>query len=360
MTKRIVIVLLALAAVAAPALAETAFDPVAAELTRVKEMYRAVTAYHVLMQGEGVTKETVHAVLYDVERYVGEMDNRYETGQLFIKDQKALAEMKLYVAKAHFQCALLHARGVDLEGSITQYEKTVDLLGFDPSEWTEQVERSARPGLLANAAEVAYEMAAPKNVVEDLKSFWSSGLVTRFKVEEYTPAQRGQLKLERIGGPTDPFSEASFALANARFADRTAQGIEEFRVVLPHGRYYVSSADKTVPSMYFSLTQGGVPDPVILNPNTFNFAFGSGDEKCRPQLMLNGLPVKNLQALPFGTYRVAAPANCTLRLPEKITVEQNSEVSLRTEPERLDFVKPGQPIFLFVTTPPGSTYTLRM
>ena len=45
--------------------------------------------------------------------------------------------------------------------------------------------------------------------------------------------------------------------------------------------------------------------------------------------------------------------------PDKITVEQNSEVTLRTEPEKLDYVKEGQPIFLYVTTPPASTYTLR-
>ncbi|MDQ7089000.1 MAG: hypothetical protein Q9Q13_14595 [Acidobacteriota bacterium] len=53
------------------------------------------------------------------------------------------------------------------------------------------------------------------------------------------------------------------------------------------------------------------------------------------------------------------PPSCDRRLPDKITVEQKAEVTLRTEPERLDYVKEGQPIFLFITTPPESTYTLR-
>lgn len=360
MKTRNLILFAALAALANPVFAEKTFDPVQAELDRVKDLYRAVTAYHVLMQGEGVTKETVGAVLYDVERYVGEMESRYETGQLFIKDQKALDEMKRYVAKAHFQCALLHARGVDLEGSITQYERTIDLLGFDPTEWDEAVERSARPGLLPNAAEVAYEMAAPKSVVEDLKDFWGSGVVTRIRVEEYTAAQRAHLQLERLSGGTDPFNEAAYSVAAARFAERAALGMEEFRIVLPSGHYRVTGkGDPTVKTVEFSLNQGGVPDPLVVNPNSFTFAV-TGEERCRPSLTLNGVPVRPGQQMPFGTYRVEPAPNCTQRVPDKITIDQSTEVTLRTEPERLDFVKPGQPIFLFVTTPPMSTYTLRL
>ena len=36
------------------------------------------------------------------------------------------------------------------------------------------------------------------------------------------------------------------------------------------------------------------------------------------------------------------------------------EVRLRTEPEKLDYLREGQPIFVYVTTPAESVYTLRM
>ncbi len=345
-------------ALAAPALADVDRGQVA--LDRVNDMYRAITSYHVLVQGEGVGKEQVQAALYDVERYVEEMENRYATSQLFLKDDKVLDEMRLTVAKAHLQAAILHARGVDLEGSITQYEKAVDLLGLDPADWDVEVERSARPGTLANAVEIAYQKAKPREIVEDLKVFWSAGVVTRFRVRDYAHVQRASAALERIGGAMDPFSDASFGLAAQRFAERMSAGVEEFRIVLPAGMYRVASKNEMVTPIEFRVVANGVPDPVVLNPNTFSFSFTATDEKCRPTLVLNGIPVKTMTGLAYGTYRVDAPKTCTQRLPDKITVDQNSEVTVRTEPERLDYVKEGQPIFLFVTTPPGSTYSLRM
>ncbi|GEM_PF-3102618 len=335
-------------------------DPVERELGFVAELYRAITGYHVLLQGDGVTRDMVAAALYDVERYVEELDGRYATNKLFIEDHAAMEEITQTVAKAHLQAALLHAKGVDLEGSISQYEKVIDLLGYNPVDWEESIARSAVPGMLPGVSEIVFEMASPREVVEDLKRFWAAGVVTRFKVEEYGSASRQAFKIERIGGRKDPFSEAAFALASERFSERIAEGLEEFRVVLPPGRYRVSAADPTVETLEVALSRGGVPDPIVLNPNTFNFEFASPDEKCALTMTINGLTVKNFQGLSYGTYRVRSAPGCTRRIPDKITVEQNSEVSLRTEPERLDYVKEGQPIFLFITTPPGSTYTLRM
>jgi hypothetical protein len=356
--RRFIKILLVTAGFANLALAEV--DKGRVELDRMSDMYRAITGYHVLVQGESVGKEQVQAALYDVERYVGEMESRYATDKLFLKDDKVLDQLKETLAKAHLQAAILHARGVDLEGSITQYEKAVDLLGLDPADWEIEIERSARPGTLSNAVEVAYQKAKPREIVEDLKSFWSAGVVTRFKVRDYAQDVRTSMALERIGGAMDPFSDASFGIAAQRFAERMTSGAEEFRVVLPAGMYRVASKNETVAGLEFRVVANGVPDPVILNPNTFSFAFTAADDKCRPTLFLNGIAVKTTTGLPYGTYRVEAPRTCTQRLPDKISVDQNSEVTVRTEPERLDYVKEGQPIFLFVTTPPGSTYSLRM
>ena len=357
--KILLLVLAAAAVLAVLPAARADVDPVQAELDRVHDLYRAITSYHVLLQGEGVTREQVEAALYDVEHYVQELDNRYATDKLFIDDHRALEEITRAVAKAHFEAALMHARGVDLEGSITQYEKVIDLLGYDPVEWDEQIERAGRPGLLPEAGETVFEIVTPRQAVEDLKHFWAAGVVTRFKVREYNADQRQTLHLKRIGGRNDAFSQAAFDLAAKRFEQRVSAGLEEFRVVLPLGIYRVESTDPTVHPLEFRLLKGGVPDPIILNPNSFSFEIVSQDERCIPQFTLNGLPVRELQAIPYGTYRVHPPKTCNRRLPDKITVEQNSEVTLRTEPEKLDYVKEGQPIFLYVTTPPGSTYTLR-
>jgi hypothetical protein len=353
------ILLLALAALVGP----TAFagpSPAEVELERMDDLYRAITAYHVLLQGDGVTREMVTSALYDVEQYVEELDSRLATNTLFIEDQRALEALEEIVAKAHLQAALLHAKGVDLEGSISQYEQVIDLIGHDPADWEVDVERSARSGLLRNYGEIVFETAKPRQIVEDLKSFWASGVVTRFKVEEYATSQRLALRLERIGGRTDPFSTAAFDVAAERFQARIAKGQEEFRVVLPPGHYKVAAADEGIAPLEFRLPPGGVPDPVVLNPNTFSFEFATEDPDCRPQLTHNGLPVRTFAGLPYGSFRVEAPSGCKRRLPDKIVVEQNSQVTLRTEPEKLDYVKEGQPIFLFITTPPGSTYTLRM
>ncbi|UCF66995.1 MAG: hypothetical protein JSV80_14595 [Acidobacteriota bacterium] len=335
-------------------------DPVQAELSRVESLYRAVNSYHVLLQGDGVTSEMVSSALYDVERYVEELDNKLETSQLFIEDRSTLDKMKNIVAKAHMQAALLHAKGVDLEGSITQYERVIDLLGYNPVEWEETLERSGRLGLLTGAREMVFETATPKQIVQDLQVFWSVGIVSRVRVEEFATSQRKTLELQRIGGPTDPFSQAAYELAAKRFAERVGEGLDQFRIVLPEGRYEVVASSGGVEPRKFAVVRGSVPDPLILNPNRFSFSFSSPDERCRPQLTLNNITVRGLTDLPYGTYRVDAPAECPLRLPDRITVEQKSEVTLRTEPERMDLVREGEPIFLFITTPPGSTYTLRM
>lgn len=336
----------------------TAAGPVSVEL--FQDYYRMILSYHPLLTSDGASKEMIAAALFDVEAIVSEMDNRFATDQLFLKDAKALDEMKRILAMAHFQCSILGAKGVDLEGSISQYEKVVELLGFDPADWDQKVERSGHQGLLPNAADTIFDIASPRDIVEDLKVFWSAGVVTRFRIRDYSPAQRSSMKLERVGGATDGFSLASFGLGTKRFNEQMEAGIDEFRVVLPPGHYRVSSSEAGFHTLEFVLVAGGIPDPLVLNPNSFNFAFSTTDEKCRPALFLNGLPVHQLNDLPFGTYRVEAPKTCTLRLPNKITVEQKAEVTLRTEPERLESAREGQPIFMFITTPPQSTYTLRM
>lgn len=336
--------------------AETSPDQ---ELDYVQNLYRAITSYHTLLRGEGVTKQMVDAALYDVEHYVDEIDNRYATDKLFVEDHRVMQEITKVVAKAHFQAALLHARGVDLEGSIIQYEKVVDLLGYDPADWDVDIERGGRPGLLPGVSELVFRMSSPREAVEDLKHFWSAGVVTRFHVREFAPNQLEAMTLDRIGGRNDPFSQASFELAQERFGERAKKGLEEYRVVLPPGRYRVTAPGTDIEPLEFYLRQGGVPDPVILNPNTFNFALANEDPNCKPEFYHNGLPIKNLLGLSYGTYRIKAPAGCSRRLPDKIVVEQKNEVTLRTEPERLDYVKEGQPIFLFITTPADSTYNLR-
>jgi hypothetical protein len=339
--------------------APSASDEATAELERMRDIYRAITSYHTLLQGEGVTKDLVTAALYDVEQYVDLLDNRYATAKLFIEDHRVINDIKEVVAKAHLQASLLHARGVDLESSIEQYEQVVDLLGHDPGDWNVEVARRGKPGLLPGASEAVFQMASPRQAVEDLKSFWASGVVTRFEVREFTPGQREGLRLERVGGGTDAFESAAFGLAAERFVARSSQGLEEFRVVLPPGRYRVVSEGETIPPLEFRLLQGGIPDPIVLNPNTFNFELTTPEGPCVPELTINGMPVRNMTGLSYGTYRVDVPRACERRLPDKIVVEQKSEVTLRTEPEKLDFVKKGQPIFLFITTPPNSTYTLK-
>ena len=349
----------ACAALAAPAVGSDAGE-VQTELDRVADLYRALTAYHVLLDESGASEQTVQAALYDVERYVVELDERLATNELFIDDQSALDSIRQIVAKAHMQASLLHAKGVDLEASIDHYESVVDMLGYDPSEWGELVERSGRLGLLEGAGEMIFDLAEPSRVIADLETFWSAGVVLRVQVQEYTAAQREGLRLARVGGRKDGFSEAAFRVAASRFAERVREGLDQFRVVLPPGTYEIGGENDALRTRQLVLLGGGVPDPVILNPNSFSFAFSSENGTCMPVLSLNGIPVRETAGLPFGTYRVSAAPECPRRMPDRITVEQKSEVTLRTEPERLDLIKEGQPIFLFVTTPPDSTYTLRM
>lgn len=334
-------------------------DSAPAELERLSDMYRTVTSYHLVLAKEA-GRDLVTSALFDVERYVREMHARLETSELFVRDEQALGRMKMLVAKAHLQCALLHARGVDLERSIVHYEQALDLVGQDPAAWDTEVEISAQNGRLPGGAEAIFRLATPGEAVQQLKTFWSSGVVTRFKLVELTPAQRETLRLERFGGAMDGFSTTAFDLASGRFSERAGEGLEEYRVVLPAGRYRVISADKTLRPVEFHVTQGNVPDAVTVSPNTFHFEWAAADATCRPQLSLNGLPVREISHLPFGSYRVTAPKGCARRLPDKITVEQGSTVSLRSEPPKIDQARPGEPIFLFVTTPPGSVYHLRM
>jgi len=349
--------------VAVPARADVptaVLDPAAAELARVKDLERSIVSYHLLLQGESATKDVVAAALFDVERRTEELDSRLEAAPILIKDAKAIPALRMVVAKAHLEAALLHARGVDLENSIRHYERAVDLLGFDPVDWTEPLERGARPGSLANVADVVYDVAPAKEIVADLREFWSSGAVARFQVREIPPFQRARLQLKRVGGANDGFSRAAFELAAKRFAERVAAGYEDFRVVVPIGRYIVDASAIDGPPTEFRAATGVALDPIVVNPNRFSFDFVSPDVLCMPRLTLNGLPVKGQENLPFGAYTIEVPTACPRPTPKKITVNQAQEVTLRSEPERLDALRPGQPIFLFVTTPAGSTYRVRM
>ncbi len=351
-------ILLAAAALALPATASV--DAPEAAVTRAHDLYRAITSYHVLLGGDSASGAAVRAALYDVERYVNELDERLATSTLFLDDPNAVDAIRTITAKAHFQAALLHARGVDLEGSMEHYETVFELLGYDPEEWTEPIERSARRGLVPGASETVYQLAEPSRVIDDLETFWSAGVVTRFHVRDYPVEVRSRVSIARVGGRKDAFTSEAFEVAAERFRSRMAEGHEEFRVVLPPGTYELGAQDEAVPTRRVVLKEGGVPDPIVLSPSTFSFLIASHEGRCRPAFTLNGLPVDRYDRLPFGTYRVTPSPDCPRRMPDKITVEQKSEVTLRTEPERLDVVKEGQPIFLFITTPADSMYTLRM
>lgn len=329
------------------------------EVAWMQDTYRAVTAYHVLLTRNQVSRELVSSVLHDIDRYLEEVDSRLGLDELFIEDERQLALISKWAAKAHLQAALLHARGVDLERSIDHFERVIDLLGHHPVEWDEPLERKAQLGLLPGASEFVFEMASPRQVVDDLKRFWGSGVVTRFEIVDLPNSARGTLQLERAGGAGDPFSQSAFELARERFGERTAEGLTEFRVVLPPGLYTVTSSASAIPNLEVRVLAGSVPDPVIVSPHTFTFQLAVENDVCRPELVLNGVVVPVLNDLPYGSYLVRPNPNCTMRVPDKISVRPGAEVSLRTEPERLDFLKEGQPIFLFVTTPPASTYTLR-
>ena len=98
----------------------------------------------------------------------------------------------------------------------------------------------------------------------------------------------------------------------------------------------------------------------MLGPRTFSFQFATGSESCRPTLQLSGVTLSSLEDLPFGTYTVIAPETCDRRIPDKIIVSEGDEVQLRTEPEKLDYLREGQPIFVYITTPADSVYSLRM
>ncbi len=350
------LVLLVAGALLAPSLAGP--QP-RSEVERVQDIYRAITAYQVLFDRDEVSSKLVQSALYDVSRYVEELDNRLATDQLFIDDPVELERIREWVAKAHLQAALLHARGVDLESSIVEFEKVTELLGRHPAQWDVEIERRARRGTLPEVREIVYEMARMPEVVEDLRTFWSTGVVTRFAVDDLGPDARRSLVLERTGGRVDPFYIAAWELARERFAERVVRGETEVRVVLPPGKYLLSSQIGAVPKLALRFEAGQVPDPVIVRPETFSFQLATTDA-CRPHLLQNGVPLASLQDLPYGTFTVEAPAGCSRRLPDKITVKPAREVSLRTEPEKLDYVREGQPIFLFITTPPGSVYTLRM
>ena len=329
------------------------------EVGRVRDIYRAIVSYQVLFDREEVSSELVQSALWDVEHYVEELDARLATDQLFIDDPKELQNIREWVAKAHLQAALLHARGVDLEASIVEFEKVTELIGRHPSQWDVEIERRAHRGTLPEVRDVVYEMARTPEVVEDLRAFWGSGVVARFVVADLGPDARRSLVLERTGGRVDPFYLASWELARDRFARRVARGESEIRVVLPPGAYALTSQTGAVRSLALRFEAGQVPDPVIVSPRTFSFQMMTA-EGCRPRLLQNGVPVESLQDLPFGTFTVEAPADCPRRLPDRITVTPGPEVSLRTEPEKLDYVREGEPIFLFITTPPDSVYKLRM
>ena len=115
-----------------------------------------------------------------------------------------------------------------------------------------------------------------------------------------------------------------------------------------------------MPTRRIVVKEGSAPDPVLLSPRTFSFQFAGTGQNCRPELELNGVRLSGLEDLPFGTYTVSAPSTCDRRLPDKIVVSEGDEVRLRTEPEKLDYLREGQPIFVYVTTPAESVYTLRM
>lgn len=353
----------AVAALPAPQPAKPKADPAEfarAEVAHFDDAYRAIVAYHVLLQGDRATKPVVEAALYDVQCQVDDLDARYATDELFVKDPAALLRMKRTLARAHLEVALLNGRGVDLERSTAEYEKAAELLGFDPADWDVPMERTASLGALPLANDVAYEMAPPRDVVEDLKQFWSAGAIARFAVEGYPLAQRARLRLERVGAAKEGFATAAFDLAAKRFAEHVAAGEHSFRLALPPGRYRVTGPDPAAEPFEFALAAGGVPDPLVLNPNTFAFEFASAQPgPCRPRFTLNGIAVTSFDRLRYGTYRIEPPAGCRQRLPDRITVSQRAEVTVRTEPERLEYAREGQPIFLFVTTPPGSSYTLR-
>lgn len=330
-----------------------------AELEALQDLYRTVIGYQLLLAQPAVGEDLVTALVFDVSHYVDEMDNRYEMVKLFISDPRMLRDFERLVAKAHLQAALMHAEGIDMESSIRHYRRAVELLGESPAEWGEGIEFFGKQGELPDANEMVFRIASVSEMMKRLEEFWSAGQLTRFRVDQMEPGQRRTLNLIAVSNTDDAHAAAVSELAEKRFAERVSAGLEEFEVVLPPGRFRVVSDDGSMPALDFQVSTAETPDPITLDPNTFNFALTSPDDSCTPELLHNGFPEPDLEDLSYGTFTILAPASCKRRLPDKIIVQQGQEVTLRTEPERLDLVREGQPILLFITIPPGETYNLR-
>ncbi|MBP7147637.1 MAG: hypothetical protein KBD01_08840 [Acidobacteria bacterium] len=365
MTARIACLLLT-SAVATPALAAAPTGEVPPELARARDMYRALASYNVVAERSELGKPAMRAAMHDVERLAEDMDDRLATGDLLVQDRHSLTEIRELTAKAHLQAALILARGADLGESIVHYERAVELLGFDPAQWDAEIEREGHRGQMPLATEAAYHVVPMREAVDDLKAAWSAGVVTRIELRELGPALRKTLRIERgATASSSPSSEVTYGYALKRFAEGLKEPGDELRIVLPPGRYSITSESETekFEPVEFVLVGNSAPDPIVVNPNWFSFAFPEDSyERCRPALTYNGLPVGDLSHVRYGTYRLVPSERrgCFERVPDKIVVEQGSEVTLRSDPQKLDELQPGQPIFLYVTTPPKSVYWLRM
>jgi hypothetical protein len=313
-----------------------------------------VRAYLPLLGG-AADPATLSAALADVRRAVAEIDQVVAGAS---PQGPALIDpggVRRDAATVHLHLALFETRAHDFEGARREIERARQILNGAAPDTFPVAWAARQEGGPGEAPIIAYEFVSLAEFETLLGLFWSEARPIVFDFN--TVDKRDLSRIEMAEAPGVPAREADRPLVErgaALLRQAIASGERSVSVPLPPGTYRLSGPPGSGLDRTFVVPESSDPDPVVVGADRFALRIAPDGRGRGPRFFLNGVEVSELDAMPYGYYRVKVGEEVLKDAPTLIRFIPGLGIDNKSKSRWTVFVPRGEMTVLrFGAAPPG-------
>jgi len=343
----IVAAALAAAALAGAALPSLAAEESAAGVLEMAGRYADLIRETIPLLERRPGPEAIAAALHDTRRAVAEIDRLSVNAGIFQAAPRERERLQDLSAAASLHLALFETHGLEFESArqaIARARAISDSVER-PEFRTEWVAfQTGGPG---SALLTRYNLLTLREFESALGSAWSRARGVPFEFRGFTTQELALVQLQPAYPPTaGGLDDRLLRRGTALLREALDEGKTDFTVPLPPGVYRLEGRPGGDIDRGFVVPEATEVDTVYVDRAHFALRFDPKAGPGRPRLFLNGLERTDLDALPYGVYRLKADPVQYPTLPEIVRFVLGEGIPDKTRTSWTIYVPAGMPAVL--------------
>jgi hypothetical protein len=251
--------------------------------------------------------ETVRAAVSDARRAVAEIDRLSANAAIFQAAPLERQKLQDLAAAAHLNLALFETHALEFDRArqeITRARALSDIVESQDfrTEWV-----SLQTGQPGRALLTRYNLLTLGEFEAALGSIWYRARPVPIEFRGFTTQDLAQVRLMPASQPPDDsLEERLLARGTALLRAALDKGQATFTVPLPPGLYRLQGRTGGDIDRGFVVPEATDVDTVLVDRARFALRLDPKPGPKGPRFFLNGLEVSDMNAIPYGVYRVKA------------------------------------------------------